>query len=145
MQRNTVAYDEDQPRVLEEALVLHDAISDLPAVRSSYLKLSYSLTVEQISDLVLCYRSQMIKQVKKCRTESLLEQISKDILGQRNMVYHYSQTLYAVNIHINFFIDLGFVSRFGIQHSCRCRIKNKNNCCDVKCFFASCFIWVFLV
>ncbi|CAL9028724.1 unnamed protein product [Prunus brigantina] len=31
-ERNTVAYDEDQPRVLEEALVLHDAISDLPAV-----------------------------------------------------------------------------------------------------------------
>lgn len=79
MQRNTVAYDEDQPRVLEEALVLHDAISDLPAVRSLYLKLSYSLTVEQISDLVLCYRSQTMKQVKKCRTKSLPEQISKDI------------------------------------------------------------------
>ncbi|ONI05793.1 hypothetical protein PRUPE_5G024100 [Prunus persica] len=31
-ERNTVAYDEDQPRVLEEAVVLHDAISDLPAV-----------------------------------------------------------------------------------------------------------------
>lgn len=32
LQRNTVAYDEGQPRDLEEALVLRDAISDLPAV-----------------------------------------------------------------------------------------------------------------
>lgn len=33
LQRNTVAYDEGQPRGdLEEALVLRDAISDLPAV-----------------------------------------------------------------------------------------------------------------
>ncbi|XP_035542186.1 DNA (cytosine-5)-methyltransferase CMT2-like isoform X2 [Juglans regia] len=31
-ERNTVAYEEDQPRELEEALVLRDAISDLPAV-----------------------------------------------------------------------------------------------------------------
>ncbi|KAF3642124.1 DNA (cytosine-5)-methyltransferase CMT2 [Capsicum annuum] len=31
-ERNTVAYDEGQPRDLEEALVLRDAISDLPAV-----------------------------------------------------------------------------------------------------------------
>ncbi|GLT80633.1 hypothetical protein SLA2020_520640 [Shorea laevis] len=31
-ERNTVAYDEDQPRKLEDALVLSDAISDLPAV-----------------------------------------------------------------------------------------------------------------
>nr|GMD78186.1 DNA (cytosine-5)-methyltransferase CMT2 [Ipomoea batatas] len=31
-ERNTVAYDEGQPRELEEALVLRDAISDLPAV-----------------------------------------------------------------------------------------------------------------
>ncbi|KAK6274454.1 hypothetical protein POUND7_004163 [Theobroma cacao] len=35
-ERNTVAYDEDQPREeLEEALVLHDAISDLPAVANN--------------------------------------------------------------------------------------------------------------
>lgn len=32
LQRNTVAYDEDQPRELEKAIVLQDAISDLPAV-----------------------------------------------------------------------------------------------------------------
>lgn len=32
LQRNTVAYDEDQPRELEKAVVLQDAISDLPAV-----------------------------------------------------------------------------------------------------------------
>lgn len=31
-ERNTVAYDEGQPRDLEEALVLRDAISDMPAV-----------------------------------------------------------------------------------------------------------------
>ncbi|XP_043696207.1 DNA (cytosine-5)-methyltransferase CMT2-like [Telopea speciosissima] len=31
-ERNTVAYDEGQPRKLERALCLHDAISDLPAV-----------------------------------------------------------------------------------------------------------------
>ncbi|KAK9928176.1 hypothetical protein M0R45_025322 [Rubus argutus] len=31
-ERNIVAYDEDQPRELEKALVLQDAISDLPAV-----------------------------------------------------------------------------------------------------------------
>ncbi|XP_042518545.1 DNA (cytosine-5)-methyltransferase CMT2-like [Macadamia integrifolia] len=31
-ERNTVAYDEGQPRKLETALCLHDAISDLPAV-----------------------------------------------------------------------------------------------------------------
>ncbi|XP_024030561.1 DNA (cytosine-5)-methyltransferase CMT3 isoform X2 [Morus notabilis] len=31
-ERNTVAYDEDQPRELEKALVLQDAISDLPPV-----------------------------------------------------------------------------------------------------------------
>ncbi|PON41822.1 C-5 cytosine methyltransferase [Parasponia andersonii] len=35
-ERNTVAYDEDQPRELENALVLQDAISDLPTVLSSY-------------------------------------------------------------------------------------------------------------
>ncbi|XWS49335.1 hypothetical protein CRYUN_Cryun13aG0154800 [Craigia yunnanensis] len=34
-ERNTVAYDEDQPRELEKALVLRDAISDLPAVANS--------------------------------------------------------------------------------------------------------------
>ncbi|CAI0418779.1 unnamed protein product [Linum tenue] len=34
-ERNTVAYDEDQPRPLEKALVLEDAISDLPAVSSN--------------------------------------------------------------------------------------------------------------
>ncbi|KAK2662616.1 hypothetical protein Ddye_001190 [Dipteronia dyeriana] len=33
-ERNTVAYDEDQPRDLEKALVLQDAISDLPIVTS---------------------------------------------------------------------------------------------------------------
>ncbi|XP_059644065.1 DNA (cytosine-5)-methyltransferase CMT2-like isoform X2 [Cornus florida] len=33
-ERNTVAYDEDQPRQLEEAVILRDAISDLPAVTS---------------------------------------------------------------------------------------------------------------
>ncbi|XVF13724.1 hypothetical protein REPUB_Repub08aG0232300 [Reevesia pubescens] len=31
-ERNTVAYDEDQPRELDDALVLRDALSDLPAV-----------------------------------------------------------------------------------------------------------------
>ncbi|XP_022735971.1 DNA (cytosine-5)-methyltransferase CMT2-like isoform X2 [Durio zibethinus] len=34
-ERNTVAYDEDQPRELEDALVLSDAISDLPAVTNN--------------------------------------------------------------------------------------------------------------
>ena len=34
VQRNTVALDEDQPRELEKALVLQDAISDLPPVRT---------------------------------------------------------------------------------------------------------------
>lgn len=33
-QRNTVAYDEGQPRDLEKAAVLRDAISDLPDVFS---------------------------------------------------------------------------------------------------------------
>ncbi|KAH7576431.1 hypothetical protein JRO89_XS01G0063400 [Xanthoceras sorbifolium] len=33
-ERNTVAYDEDQPRDLEKAVVLQDAISDLPTVTS---------------------------------------------------------------------------------------------------------------
>ncbi|VFQ89132.1 unnamed protein product [Cuscuta campestris] len=33
-ERNVVAYDEGQPRELEEALVLQDALSDLPAVTS---------------------------------------------------------------------------------------------------------------
>lgn len=32
MQRNVVAYDEEQPRELEKATVIQDAISDLPAV-----------------------------------------------------------------------------------------------------------------
>lgn len=32
LQQNTVAYNEGQPRDLEEAVVLRDAISDLPAV-----------------------------------------------------------------------------------------------------------------
>lgn len=32
MQRNVVAYDENQPRELEKATVIQDAISDLPAV-----------------------------------------------------------------------------------------------------------------
>ncbi|XP_024173771.1 DNA (cytosine-5)-methyltransferase CMT2 isoform X1 [Rosa chinensis] len=32
-ERNVVAYDEDQPRELEKALLLQDAISDLPAVK----------------------------------------------------------------------------------------------------------------
>jgi len=37
LQRNTVAYDEDQPRDdLEKATVLRDAISDLPDVGSLY-------------------------------------------------------------------------------------------------------------
>nr|GLL44511.1 DNA (cytosine-5)-methyltransferase CMT2 isoform X1 [Ipomoea trifida] len=36
-ERNTVAYDEGQPRELEEALVLRDAISDLPAVQQFHL------------------------------------------------------------------------------------------------------------
>ncbi|XP_008448610.2 DNA (cytosine-5)-methyltransferase CMT2 [Cucumis melo] len=34
-ERNTVAYDEDQPRELEKAVVLQDALSDLPAVSNS--------------------------------------------------------------------------------------------------------------
>ncbi|CAN0872677.1 DNA (cytosine-5)-methyltransferase CMT2 [Linum grandiflorum] len=33
-ERNTVAYDEEQPRPLERAIILQDAISDLPAVTS---------------------------------------------------------------------------------------------------------------
>ncbi|KAJ7953371.1 Cytosine-specific methyltransferase [Quillaja saponaria] len=33
-ERNTVAYDEDQPRELEKAIILQDAISDLPAVEN---------------------------------------------------------------------------------------------------------------
>lgn len=32
MQRNVVAYDEGQPRELEKATVIQDAISDLPSV-----------------------------------------------------------------------------------------------------------------
>ena len=36
-QRNTVAYDEGEHRELEEAVILRDAISDLPAVSSSCL------------------------------------------------------------------------------------------------------------
>lgn len=53
MQRNTVAYDEEQPReLLEKALVLRDAISDLPSVSSSYLKVSSSLTTQQNSNCV---------------------------------------------------------------------------------------------
>lgn len=32
VQRNTVAYDEGQPRQLEDALVLRDSYSDLPPV-----------------------------------------------------------------------------------------------------------------
>ncbi|PQQ09602.1 hypothetical protein Pyn_26374 [Prunus yedoensis var. nudiflora] len=50
-ERNTVAYDEDQPRVLEEALVLHDAISDLPAVTNDETseEMSYKSLPEQIS------------------------------------------------------------------------------------------------
>ncbi|XP_069143812.1 DNA (cytosine-5)-methyltransferase CMT2 isoform X2 [Solanum lycopersicum] len=38
-ERNTVAYEEGQPRDLEEALVLRDAISDMPAVWSHGMKL----------------------------------------------------------------------------------------------------------
>ncbi|KAK1578662.1 hypothetical protein Q3G72_032109 [Acer saccharum] len=43
-ERNTVAYDEDQPRDLEKALVLQDAISDLPIVTSHETReeMSYS-------------------------------------------------------------------------------------------------------
>ncbi|CAH9132941.1 unnamed protein product [Cuscuta epithymum] len=37
-ERNVVAYDEGQPRELEEALVLQDAISDLPAVTSREIR-----------------------------------------------------------------------------------------------------------
>lgn len=36
MQQNTVAYNEGQPRDLEEAAILRDAISDLPAVILSF-------------------------------------------------------------------------------------------------------------
>lgn len=36
MQQNTVAYSEGQPRDLEEAAILRDAISDLPAVISLF-------------------------------------------------------------------------------------------------------------
>lgn len=32
MQQHTVAYNEGQPRKLQQAIVLRDAISDLPAV-----------------------------------------------------------------------------------------------------------------
>ncbi|KAL0324137.1 UNVERIFIED_CONTAM: DNA (cytosine-5)-methyltransferase CMT2 [Sesamum calycinum] len=37
-ERNVVAYDEGQPRSLEEALILRDAISDLPAVRNDEIR-----------------------------------------------------------------------------------------------------------
>ncbi|XP_011092593.1 DNA (cytosine-5)-methyltransferase CMT2 [Sesamum indicum] len=37
-ERNVVAYDEGQPRSLEEVLVLRDAISDLPAVRNDEIR-----------------------------------------------------------------------------------------------------------
>ncbi|GAV58623.1 DNA_methylase domain-containing protein/Chromo domain-containing protein/BAH domain-containing protein [Cephalotus follicularis] len=37
-ERNTVAYNEDQPRELEKAIVLQDAISDLPAVTSHEIR-----------------------------------------------------------------------------------------------------------
>lgn len=44
MQQHTVAYDEGQPRELQEAIVLRDAISDLPPVLSLYL-LHYTLII----------------------------------------------------------------------------------------------------
>lgn len=40
LQRNIVAYDEGQPRDLEKALALGDAISDLPPVFALSLSLS---------------------------------------------------------------------------------------------------------
>lgn len=42
MQQHTVAYNEGQPRELQEAIVLRDAISDLPNV----LALSQSLSTK---------------------------------------------------------------------------------------------------
>lgn len=49
LQRNTVAYEEGQPRDLEEALVLRDAISDLPAVRlSSLLEILFNFGIHYV-------------------------------------------------------------------------------------------------
>ncbi|KAJ8774118.1 hypothetical protein K2173_009549 [Erythroxylum novogranatense] len=47
-ERNTVAYDEGQPRELEKAIVLQDAISDLPAVTSNETreKMQYAISPE---------------------------------------------------------------------------------------------------
>jgi hypothetical protein len=43
-QRNTVAYDEDQQREVEEALVIQDAISDLPPVPTCFFLIFYVWT-----------------------------------------------------------------------------------------------------
>ncbi|XP_062073414.1 DNA (cytosine-5)-methyltransferase CMT2 [Humulus lupulus] len=47
-ERNTVAYDEDQPRELQKALVLQDAISDLPPVTNDETreKITYHMPPE---------------------------------------------------------------------------------------------------
>lgn len=53
LQRNTVAFDEDQPRELEKASVLQDAISDLPYVVSP----NSTLCLIAFTALVQFYRS----------------------------------------------------------------------------------------
>lgn len=81
LQRNTVAYDEDQPRELEKAVVLQDAISDLPAVWTSYLISSIHFQwplVLYMIDTLLC-RSQAMKLGMKCHTKSLQKQSFNDL------------------------------------------------------------------
>ena len=81
MQRNTVAYDEGQPRKLERAIAIRDAISDLPAVLF-ILASSFSFLFSDFPHdfkVIRCYRSQIMKLVKKCHTKILQKQNFKDI------------------------------------------------------------------
>ncbi|KAL0329888.1 UNVERIFIED_CONTAM: DNA (cytosine-5)-methyltransferase CMT2 [Sesamum radiatum] len=62
-ERNVVAYDEGQPRSLEEALILRDAISDLPAVRNDEIReeMAYEKPPEtEFQTYIRCSKDEMM-------------------------------------------------------------------------------------
>ncbi|KAK7844971.1 dna (cytosine-5)-methyltransferase cmt2 [Quercus suber] len=77
-ERNTVALDEDQPRVLEKALVLQDAISDLPQVTSFETREEMSYQKPPETDFQRYIRSTRYEMTGSTLDDSKIKQLLYD-------------------------------------------------------------------
>ncbi|XP_052210528.1 DNA (cytosine-5)-methyltransferase CMT2-like isoform X2 [Diospyros lotus] len=74
-ERNTVAYDEGEHRELEEAVILRDAISDLPAVMNNETReqMAYQMPPEtEFQKYMRLTKDEMIMSAKKAEVEPML-------------------------------------------------------------------------